>query len=250
MAEDAADHYVGITWCGESWLAVAFTAEGFDHVTVCDGIGDCWAAYEETARRILVDLPVGLVESGDPARRCDDLARRVLGPQAGTVYTPPVREATRKRRYSTAGRVHERKSGDPLSEAAFEARDGIAMLDELLQEVPEAAAVIRSSHPELCFRALAGDPLEQPRETAAGYAERMRVLAHYDRDAAPTVQRAAEETAGHTVTVADVLDAVVLAYTAAPGDGSIRTLPPEPPTDAKGLPMELVYRASAALSGD
>ncbi|MFC7075186.1 DUF429 domain-containing protein [Haloarcula halophila] len=250
MADEAVETDVGIAWCGESWLAVAFSADGFDHVAVCDGIGDCWARYEETARRVLVDLPIGLVESGDPERRCDELARQVLGPQAETVYTPPVREATRKRRYSAAGRVHERKSGAALSEAAFEAREGIAMLDELLQEVPEAAAVIRSSHPELCFRALAGEPLEQPRGTAAGYAERMRVLAHYDRDAAPTVQRAADETAGHAVTVADVLDAVVLAYTAAPGEGALRTLPLEPPTDAKGLPMELVYRGQASLSGE
>jgi len=58
---------------------------------------------------------------------------------------------------------------------------------------------------------------------------------------------AADATAGHDVTVADVLDAVVLAYTAQPGDGELRSLPAEPPTDATGLPMELVYRADAPL---
>jgi predicted RNase H-like nuclease len=239
--------YVGVVWSEGTWLAVGFTKSGFDHAEVFDGIGECWARYEETARRILVSLPVGLVESGDPTRECDALARSVLGPRDVAVVTPPVREATRKRRYSTGNRVHERKSGDPLSEAAFALSDGIAMLDELLQEIPEAAAVVRSTHPELCFRAFADDPLEYARGTAAGYAERMRTLARYDRDAAPTVQKAAESTDGAAVTVADVLDAVVLAYTAQPGSGTLRTLPPDPPTDRRGLPIELVYRADAPL---
>ncbi|MFC7249347.1 DUF429 domain-containing protein [Halomicroarcula sp. GCM10025324] len=243
----ATELYVGVVWSGETWLGVGFTKSGFDHTAAFDGIGDCWARYEETARSILVSLPVGLVESGDPTRECDALARSVLGPRDVAVLTPPVREATRKRRYSTGNRVHERKSGEPLSEAAFGLSDGIAMLDELLQEIPEAAAVVRSAHPELCFRAFADEPLEHSRETAAGYAERMRTLAHYDRDAAPTVQKAAEATDGAPVTIADVLDAVVLAYTAQPGSGTLRTLPADPPTDRKGLPMELVYRADAPL---
>jgi len=241
------DRFVGVTWCDGSWLAVAFTAAGYEETAVFDGIGACWAAYEENTRRILVDVPIGLVESGDPARRCDELARDVLGPRRAAVFDPPVREATRKRRYSTANRVHERKAGQPLAEAAFALSDGIAMCDELLQEVPEAAAVIREAHPELCFRAFAGEPLAHSETTAAGYAERMRTLARYDRNAPPVVQKVAGATAGHDVAVADILDAVVLAYTAHPGDGSLYTLPDEPGTDATGLPMELVYRADAPL---
>ena len=243
----AEDRYVGVAWSEQSWLAVAFTADGYEETTVVEGIGDLWARYEEDVSRILVDVPVGLVESGDAVRRCDDLARSVLGPRAGSLPDPPVREATRKRRFSTAKRVHERKTGATLAEAAFAPSDGIAMVDELLQEVPEAAAVVRGSHPELCFRAFAGDPLQHPETTAAGYAERMRTLAHHDRDAPPVVQKVAEATEGHVVTVADVLDAVVLAYTAQPGEGALRTLPADPSTDASGLPVELVYRAAAPL---
>jgi len=244
----AEDWYVGVDWSDGSWLAVAFTESGYDHTAVFEGIGDCWARYEEEAARILVDVPIGLVESGDPVRRCDELARSVLGPRSAAVFDPPVREATRKRRYSTANRVHERKSGQPLSEAAFAAADAIAMCDELLQEVPEAAAVFREAHPELCYRVFAAEPLSSPPETAAGYAERLRALASYDRDAPPVVQQAAEATEGHAVPVASVLDAVALAYTAQPGDGALHTLPPEPSTDATGLPMECCYRAAAPLA--
>lgn len=243
----AEDRYVGVAHRAGSWLAVAFTASGYEETTVFEGIGECWARYEEDTSLILVDVPVGLVESGDPVRRCDGLARSVLGPRSGAVFDPPVREATRKRRYSAANRVHERKTDEPLSEAAFESSDAIAMCDELLQEVPEAATIVRSTHPELCFRAFAGKPLEHGPATAAGYAERMRTLAKHDRDAPPVVQKVAGATSGHDLPVAAVLDAVVFAYTARPGEGALWTLPADVPTDSSGLPMELVYRADAPL---
>jgi len=243
----AEDRFVGVAFCDGSWLAVAFTDAGYEETTVFDGIGECWGAYEEDSSRILVDVPVGLVGSGDPVRECDALSRRVLGDRRVAVPDPPVREATRKRRYSTANRVHRRKTGASLAEPAFERSDAISMCDELLLGVPEAAAVVRSAHPELCFRAFAGSPLAHDPTTAGGYAERMRTLARYDRDAPPVVQKVAEATEGCEVSVAAVLDAVVLAYTATPGEGKLRTLPAQVPTDERGLPMELVYRARAPL---
>jgi predicted RNase H-like nuclease len=75
----------------------------------------------------------------------------------------------------------------------------------------------------------------------------MRVLADHDRDAPPTVQSAAADVAGVPVPVHGVLDALALAYTARPGVGSLRSLPPDPPTDPTGLPVELVYRAEEPL---
>jgi len=247
MSESEEPLYVGVAWAEGSWVAVAFDAEGFEEADVFSGVGDCWARYEERAGRVLVDVPIGLVEDGSEGRRCDDLARELLGPLAETVVVPPVREATRKRRYPAAQRVNERKADRGITERAFEMSDAIVAVDELLQNVPEARAAFAPSHAEVCFRAFAGEPLEQPREYAGGYAERLRTLATYDRDAPPVVQAAAEAVAGHEVTVADVLDATVLAYTAAPGDGQLRSLPPDPPTDAAGLPMRIVYRADDAL---
>jgi predicted RNase H-like nuclease len=41
---------------------------------------------------------------------------------------------------------------------------------------------------------------------------------------------------------------VVLGYTARPGPGDLYTLPSDPPTDPQGLPMQVVYRASAPLA--
>ena len=242
--------YVGVDWSTDGWLAVAFDATGFDHAAVFGEIGELWQRYEEVAERILVDVPIGLIERGGDGRECDELARRVLGPRRRSVFTPPVREATRKRRYPAAKRVNERKAGLSLSKQAFAISDGIAEVDDLLRNVPEARMAFVESHPEVCFRAFAGEPLQYSKRTAAGYAERMRTLASFDTDAPPVVQQVAEATGGEEVTVDDVLDAVALAYTATPGPGTVRSLPPEPPVDAKGLPMRIVYRSERPLLVD
>jgi predicted RNase H-like nuclease len=239
--------YVGVDWCGDHWLAVSFDESEFDQAEVFDEIGKLWHDYEETAERILIDIPIGLIEQGDEGRECDSLARQVLGPRSRAVFTPPVREATRKRRYPAAKRVNERKAGMSLSKQAFAISDCISAVDDLLRNVPEARGTFLESHPEVCFRAFAGDVLQHSKHTAGGYAERMRTLASYDPDAPPVVQQAAEATAGHDVTVDDVIDAVVLGYAAKPGQGSRYSLPPDPPLDPKGLPMQIVYRAQEPL---
>ena len=144
--------FVGVDWSSDGWVAVAFGSDGLDDAGVFDGVGDLWAHYEDRTERVCIDVPIGLVEEGDPLRECDRLAREVLGSRSASVFTPPV------------------------------------------------------------------------------------------------VQEAAEATAGHEVAVDDVVDAVALAYTARPGAGALRSLPPEPPTDATGLPMRMVYRSSEPLA--
>ncbi len=238
--------YVGVDWSRAGWLAVAFSGRSFDHAAVFPEIGDLWHRYEETADRILVDVPIGLRES-EGGRECDSLARTAVGPRSASVFTPPVREATRKRRYPAAKRVNERTAGVGLSKQAFAISDSIAAVDDLLLNVPEARHTFAESHPEVCFRAFAGSPLEHSKKRAGGYAERMRALAKFDTDAPPVVQAVAEAAGGADVAVDDVLDAVALGYTARPGVGSLRSLPPDPPTDPKGLPMQICYRAETPL---
>lgn len=240
--------YVGaVPSDGEGWFAAAFGADGFVEAGAHEGIGPCWTHYEETAARILVGAPIGSVGTDGSPRECDELAREVLGDRSHVVVDPPVREAARKRRYPAAARVHERVTGRELAERAFELADAAAALDDLLGEVPEARDVVAESHPEICFTAFADEPPEHARSTAGGYAERMRALAEFDRDAPPAVQSAAEAAGDARVTVHDVLDALALAYTARPGPTELRSLPPDPPTDAEGLPMAIHYRSDEPL---
>lgn len=242
------DYYVGSVARDGVWLAVAYTESGYDHTAVLDGVGELWTRYEDDAERIAVDVPIGLESSAAP-RPNEREARTVLGERSGAIVPAPVREATRKQRYRTAARVHERKTDTELSRRAFERARLVNAVDDFLTTIDEARPVFVESHPELCFRAFAGEPMADPPDIAAGYAERMRTLAGFDRDGPPTVQSVAEATDGHRVPIPAVLDAVALALTVRPGSGELRSLPAEPPTDDEGLPMRYVYRSETTLSG-
>jgi predicted RNase H-like nuclease len=239
--------YAGVVWTGTDWVSVAFGPTEIDHAVVAGGIGELWLDYEDFAECLLVGLPIGLYESEAGERACDQRARELTGALASTIHSPPIRSATRKRRYQTARKTTKRKTGEELSEASFELSDGIAAVDELLQELPEAREIVAESHPELCFRAFAGEPLAYSRRTAGGYAERMRTLAGFDSDAVRAIQQAAEDLSGATVHIADVIDAAALAYTARPGPGELRSLPAEPDTDPTGLSMRMLYRSEDPL---
>lgn len=239
--------YVGVDRCRAGWLAVCHTTGGFDHAAVFGEVGELWGRYEDEAARVLVNVPIGLRESGETPRPPDPLAREVLGDLAETVIDPPVREATRKQRYATANRVNERKTGRQLSERAYAVSEAIAQVDSLLGAIPEARDLLVESHPEVCFRALAGEPLSHPKQRAAGYAERLRTLAAFDADAPVDVVSASEATGGHAVRVHDVLDATALALSARPGPGDLHSLPADPDVDAEGLPMRMVYRSETPL---
>lgn len=245
MADDGV--WVGAHAHDEGWLAVAFDRSGFDHAETFDGIGDLWFRYEDAAASIHVDVPVGLVDEAEGGRECDALARSIVGPRADEIVAPPARKALRKRRYPVASRTHERATGEELSRRAFERSEAIATVDQLMREFSEARELIAAAHPEVSFCAFAEARMEHDRGTAGGYAERLRTLASIDRDAPPAVQAAADAVGGAPVSVADVLDATVLAYTALPHEGTLRSLPPQPPLDANGLPMEIVYRSTAPL---
>lgn len=234
---------------GGVWLAAAYTGATFDHAVVLESVGELWSRYEESAAAIAIDVPVGL-EAATAPRPNERAAVAHLGDRRGAVVPAPVREAARKQRYATAARVHERKTGRDLPEAAFERVRAVATVDEFLTAIDDARDVVVEAHPDLCYRAFAGDPPTEPPDVAAGYADRMATLAAFDVDAPPTVQSVAEATAGHDIPIPAVLDAVALALTVRPGPGDLRTLPADPPTDEAGLPMQYVYRREAPLPAD
>jgi predicted RNase H-like nuclease len=245
MAADP--YYLGVDWARGGWMVVVFDRQGFDHAAVHPEIGDVWTRYEDAAARIFVDVPIGLQTSGAERRQCDEQARGVLGPRSAAVFTPPVREATRKSGYRAASRANERKTGRGLSKQAFAISEGIVAVDDLLATASEARGVVAESHPEVCFRAFAGEPLSYSKRTAAGFAERLDALAAFEPDAPATVREAAAATGDHEVAVDDVVDAVALAVTARPGRGDLHSLPPDPPVDDRGLPKRIVYRAAHQL---
>jgi predicted RNase H-like nuclease len=265
----ATDPCVGVDRAPDGWVAVT-VGDGPPRAALHDSVRALWRAVE-SVDTVLVDLPVGLPSPERPDREPDALARSVLGDRRASVFSPPARAALGAEDHATASARNREAVDKGLSIQAYNILPPVRELDAFLRETPQAVGVLRESHPEVCFRALAGAELAHSKTSAGGFAERLAVLEdrlatlaggdgrapresggtdatdERPRRAAGLVADLAGDLAGLVVGVDDVVDATVLALTAHPGGGPLRTLPPAPATDEAGLPVEMVYRARESL---
>jgi predicted RNase H-like nuclease len=258
--------YVGVDWDSGAWIAVGDTGSGHIEATAFDTIQELWAEHGPTAERIVVDVPIGLCDShsaadgcvetdGELSRRCDDLARTVLGPRSSSVFTAPCRDAARAAAdgaaYSDVNGTNRDRTGKGLMQQAANIAPGIVEVEELLL-AHDAPTTLVEGHPEVCFRAFADDVLQYNKKTAPGMDERLSALEHGTEYEPGTWRRLAEALGenGHDTGADDLLDALSLALTArAPAD-EFHRLPPDPPTDTAELPMQMVYRRPEPFDTD
>ena len=138
--EDNPWRYIGVDWDSGAWVTVGYPDTGRAEPAVFDTIEDLWREYGTTAERIVVDVPIGLCESHDAAdgcvetdgelsRRCDDLARNVLGPRSSSVFTAPCRDAARAAangaEYSDVNETNRNRTGKGLMQQAANIAPGI-----------------------------------------------------------------------------------------------------------------------------
>jgi predicted RNase H-like nuclease len=236
---------VGVDGCSAGWLAL----------TRSDGRLD-WGVYDSLAGvvadtdpdRLLLDIPVGLPSEG--RRACDEAARDRLGSRASTVFFIPARSVLDADTHAEASDANRAATGYGLSIQAWHLVPKIRAVDTYLRQRPglvgvddsardPEAAVVRESHPELCFAALNGDsPVSASKSSEEGRRVRLDILADAVPESRALYETVLSETYRKDVARDDVLDALVLAGVA---DRPLDSLPTTPPRDAAGLPMEIVY---------
>jgi len=119
----------------------------------------------------------------------------------------------------------------------------IAEVDCLLATVPLERERVREVHPELLYWALNGrQAMGYNKRKPPGHRERMAVLRRLEPSAQEAFELALDRWLRKEVARDDILDALAAAVTAREGypDG-LRTVPGNPPSDAYGLPMEMVF---------
>lgn len=233
--------FIGIDGCRAGWFCVRLTARG---VAACVLAPDAHAVGELAvgADCALIDIPIGLVAAGTDGRACDREARRRLGARASSVFSPPARATLAATDYAQALLLNRQATGRGLSLQAWNIVPKIRAIDALLDARPALRGVLRECHPELCFHALQGGrPLVHNKKQAAGREERLALLERYLPAARACYAQACAAFPRGQVARDDVIDALVCAVTARSGFGNYRTLPALPPTDARGLVMEIVY---------
>ncbi len=194
------------------------------------------------ADSLLIDIPIGLPDSGPDGRQCDREARRLLGRgRASSVFSAPARRTLAAVGYPQALELNRQATGRGLSRQSWNIVPKIREIDVLLCDNRALRGVLRESHPELCFRALNGQrAMHYNKKKREGQQERLHVLEHYFPQCHALFEQACAEFLRREVARDDIIDAMVCAVTAKQGFGSYRTVPAMPASDGQGLAMEIV----------
>jgi len=237
---------LGVDGCRDGWcgVEVALSADCREVVPSGTRIYPSFADLLATSADIIcIDIPIGL--SRDP-RACDLEARRIIGHPGGSrVFPPPCREALGAATHRAACDTNRRFAGRGISQQAFQISPKIQEVDALV--TPPLQERVREVHPEVCFRALAGE-LVPSKKTVAGLRIRWALL----RDIVPGL--AERPSLGADMRgkcrLDDYLDALVAAWTGVCIlRGTAVHLPETPPRDERGLRMEIWRPASAPAAG-
>lgn len=238
---------VGVDGCRSGWFWVCLTRRGKWEAGIDAEFSRVWSRWRQ-ADSILVDIPIGLRDSGNVERLCDREARRILGaPRSSSVFPAPCRPALCAGAYRDGSRINERHTGRRLSRQSWNIVGKIREMDDLLRPRHPARNVVREIHPEILFWALhGGEPMRHNKRTEEGYTERIRVLTRHYSDSEEIVACVLSTLPRKDVGKDDVLDALAAAVTARLGARALRSLPEHPERDSAGLPMEIVYAGRPA----
>lgn len=236
--ERVADYY-GIDGCPAGWFFVGIDRDHNYQFGVLEEFADV-NLFTNQARLILVDIPIGLISSGNPRRLCDVEARKRIQPRGSSVFPAPTRIALVKQSYREGSEANYLAVGRRLSVQTWAIVPKIREVDHFLQ-TENAHGKIREMHPEVAFWALNGQrPLKHGKKKAHGAEERLEVLSGTFPSAENCYQDALNTYKRKDVAADDILDAMVGAVTAMHFP-KIKTLPESPIVDETGLPMEMVY---------
>ena len=231
---------VGVDGCRAGWIAVSDTGGGLTY-RVHASFAELLASWS-TAKRILVDIPIGLPWRDCPSRPCDRQARALLGPRASSVFSPPSRHASRAENIGQARAWNVDEVGRSLSAQAWGICKKIVEVDRVLLDDPSATRRVFEVHPEVCFWALnGGKPMRHRKSKPEGVRERLATLSIWQPEANVLLQRVLRETRRQDVQADDVLDALVAHVTGRAVAAELRRLIGVPSEDDEGLPMQMLF---------
>ncbi|MCL7750895.1 DUF429 domain-containing protein [Guyparkeria hydrothermalis] len=237
---------VGIDGCPGGWVAIAQVEEQVDErgststvrALVAPRLDDLLGKFADL-RRVGIDMPIGL--SDDEPRACDREARGLLGARGSSVFPAPLRPALAATTHAEASSLSRQSGGKGVSAQAWNLFAKVRELDELLSRDLAWRERVVEVHPELSFLAMnRGEPLPASKHRIEGIYRRRALIA--EAFGSPAIDSAVTQLAGTRVKEDDMLDAFAVLWSArrhAAGAGAC--LPSDPPRDACGLPMRIVY---------
>lgn len=236
--------YAGIDACRLGWVGVIMAAD-LRYVSPVH----FWQRTEDMLEAAgdwplsLIDIPIGLTDRAPGVRKCEPMARKILGVRHASIFPPPVRQVFRAKDYREASRVQSEVSGKKLSKQSWNIVPKIRAVDGVLRRRPALQQVLRESHPEVCFCMLnQGKTMQKNKKTPSGRNERLRVIDRFACNGRRFFATHAPIFPASILGADDLIDAMVLALTAAlSARHGLLSLPKDPEFDRHGLRMEIVY---------
>jgi predicted RNase H-like nuclease len=231
-------NYVGIDGCKLGWFYVQINSDRSYQLGVVTSIREI-SKFITPDDIVLLDIPIGLRESGSQERLCDKEARRLLSPKrSSSVFPAPCRPALAEDSYSAGSKVNFERTGRKLSQQSWAISMKIREVDAFMTEMGSSLN-IREMHPEVCFWSFNNNsPLDFAKKKKAGFEERMELVRSYYEESDTVVDQAVGRYLRKDVARDDILDALVGAVTAM---YPLMSVPYSREYDEKGLPMEIVY---------
>lgn len=219
---------VGVDAYRKGWVAVAVRGRRVERVVACRAFSEVRQTFPDAAA-VGIDIPIGF--PADRVRACDQAARGLLGSRWSSIFLTPPRAVLQSSTYPEALARSRALGGGGISRQAYGLRARILEVDA---EVAPGDRVFEV-HPEVSFRAMAGEPLTAPKTAWRGMWDRLELLSragvHLPRELGP---------AG-VVPPADVIDAAAAAWSAARIMAGEAMWVTEPETDDRGRSVTIWY---------
>ncbi|WP_457558777.1 DUF429 domain-containing protein [Candidatus Harpocratesius sp.] len=244
------DHiFLGVDGCRGGWIVAVIHNNRFINWEVFETIQDLWSKYGTSplnASRILIDIPIGLVERGLNTRECDAFARSVLKrPRSSSIFNPPCRSALYAKDYDLANKINRKFTKKGISIQAWNISKKIKEVDLFLRQNLYLNRIIWESHPEICFWALnQKKSMKNNKRSKAGIKERLTLLKNWMNKCEITIETdllSYGNFSSKKVQKDDKIDSLVLALTATGLIGDFKTFPENPTFDELNLPQRIVY---------
>lgn len=230
---------VGIDGCKGKWVAVALSENSFE-VDKFDTIDEICERYR-SADSMIIDMPIGLVESTNEVRP-ESAARKYLKGKSSSIFNVPCREAVYSDSYEEACNKNRSILGVGLSKQSYNVCSKIREVDEFLNSNHEWKNRLLEGHPEVCFAKLNNEKAVLENKTKIeGQKKRIDILSKYYKDTDKVVSKFLNDVKSRKK-IDDVLDALCLAVNGALGlENGFGCILEDPMEDINGLKMNMYY---------
>ncbi|MFN2364196.1 MAG: DUF429 domain-containing protein [Halarsenatibacteraceae bacterium] len=237
---------IGVDGCSRGWFMIGENDNNQLSYKLYDNIQLLWQDNHDL-KLALIDIPIGLKETGPEERKCDKLARKKLAKRKYSIFPAPCRQALSACSWEEANRINKKVRGKGLSKQSWNIASKIDQVDSLIKAEPEINNIFREAHPEVVFWALnSKSEMSFNKKTAEGYQERLNLLNSYLPEFEILLESILDDYYRKDLARDDILDALAL-YLAAKlnfnDDWELKSIPAEPELDPEGIRMEIVYPA-------